>query len=209
MNRSSRTSPHRCQRMPEPVIEIGGVDRSHRQARQRFHDCGVIEGCLACVLKFSEPLHHNRHFAAQHENRRGIGLGRGDRRRHVAEARPANSERRAEMPARARIAVRHIRGAPLMCGDHRLKLGMPRQGREKGIDQSAGNEEQMTDFKIKSVPSAMGYSSCSPLRWTILPEFPGVSERPSNFTAGAERGPLFELSCKNLTVRNVPTAPRS
>ncbi len=44
-----------------------------------------------------------------------------------------------------------------MSGDDRFDPGMPRQSRKKGIDQSAGNKEQMTQaFASKRMQNKIG-----------------------------------------------------
>ena len=145
MHRPARLRQHRGQAVAEHVAEVLGAREGHGQARHRPHDRRVVEGGLACVLEFAEPFHGDRHFAAQHQDRRRVGPGRRHRGRHVAEARPADAKRCAEAAAGAGVAVGHVGGPALMRGDDRRELWKTGERRQKWIDQPARHHEQMID----------------------------------------------------------------
>ena len=92
----------------------------------------------------------------------------------------ANAERRAEAPAGARIAVRHVGGAAFMRGDDRLQARMTGKRRQKGIDQSARHHEQVIEaFADQSVQNEIragghaddscGAPGAKPIRKPIRP----------------------------------------
>ena len=145
MHRTARLRPHGGERMAEPMIEVPAARHRLRQPRDRAHHGGVVERRLAGILEFAAPFHVDRHLAGQHQHRRAVGLGGGGRGRHVAAARAADPERRAEAAARARIAVRHVDGAALVRRHHRREPALPGQRRQERIDQAARNHEQVAE----------------------------------------------------------------
>ncbi len=149
VHRPARLRPHDGQRMAEPMIEILGVGDGLRQARQRRHHGGVVERRLAGVLECAASFHVDRHLAGHHQHGRAVGLGGRDRGRHVACARPADPDRRAEAAFRPRVAVRHVGGAALVRGDHRLELVLPGERRQERIDQAARDHEQVAEALLR------------------------------------------------------------
>ena len=145
MHRPTRLRPHGAQRMAEPVIEIPAAGDRLGQARERRHDGSVVERRLAGVLEGAKPLHINRHLAGHDQHRRGVGLGGGDRGRHVAGTRTADPERRTERAAGTGIAVGHVDRTALVRRNHRCEPGLPGKRREEGIHQAARNHEQVTE----------------------------------------------------------------
>ncbi len=145
MYRSAWLREHGGQAVTKPVAEIPGARDRGRKPRHRPHHRGVVQRSLACILEFAEPFHVDRDFAAEHQDRRGVRLCGGDSGRHVAETGTANAEHRAEPPAGASIAVRHVGGAAFMGGHDGLQLGMTGERGKKGIDQAARHHEQVVD----------------------------------------------------------------
>ena len=162
MHRTARLSPHGGERMAEPMVQVAAVGHRLRQPRDRAHHGGVVERRLAGILECAASFHVDRHLAGQYQHRRAVGLGGGGRGRHVAAARAADPERRAEAAAGARIAVRHVDRAALVRGDHRRELALPGQRRQERIDQAARNHEQMAKaFFHQRIEDVVG----AELRW--------------------------------------------
>ena len=115
------------------------------QARERRHDGGVVERGLARVLEDAAAFHVERHFTGHHQQRRVVGLRRGDRGRHVAGTGAADPERGAEAAARPGIAIGHEHGAALVRRDHRREPVLPRERRHERIHQTARHHEQVAE----------------------------------------------------------------
>ena len=148
VHRAERLRPHGGERVTKPMIQVFAVADRLRQPSERRHHGGVVKRRLACVLKRAASFHIDWHLAGEHQHRRAIGLGRGDRGRHVAGAGSADAERGAEGAAGARIAIGHVDRTALVRRDDRFELSLPRERRQERIDQAAGNQEQ--------VPQAFG-----------------------------------------------------
>jgi hypothetical protein len=63
VDRPARLRPHRGERVAKPVIEIVGGSDGLGQARERRHDGGVVERCLARILEGAAILEIERHLA--------------------------------------------------------------------------------------------------------------------------------------------------
>ena len=143
VHRTLGLSPHHGERATERVIEGSrGRDR-FRQARDWLHHGGVVERRLARVLEFAEALHVDRNLARQHQDRRAIGLGGGDRGRHVGETGAADAQNRAEAAAGAGIAIGHVGGATLMGGNDGTQPWHACERRQEGIDETARHHEEV------------------------------------------------------------------
>ena len=145
VDRAARLRPHGGDRMANPMIEVVRRRHSLRQPRERSHDCSVVERRLARILKGAAILEVERHLARHDQHGRAVRLGGGNRSGHIASARPADAERRAEAAAGACIAVRHVDGPAFVRGDYWLDFFLPGKRRQEWIDQAAGNHEQMTE----------------------------------------------------------------
>jgi hypothetical protein len=157
MHRPARLRPHGGQRMAKPVVQVLAVGDGFGQAGQRRHHRGVVEGRLACVLERAASLHVDGHFAGEHQHRRAVGFGRGNGRCHIAGARSADAERRAEGAAGAGVAVGHVGGTALLRRDDRLEFRLTCERRQERIDQAAGNQEQVTQaFGDECVENVIG-----------------------------------------------------
>jgi hypothetical protein len=141
--------PHHSQRAAERMGE--GARRRHRfgKARDRLHHGGVIERRLARVLEFAETFHVDRNLAREHQHRGAIGLGGGDRGRHVGEAGAADAQNRAEPAAGARIAIGHV-GRPSLMGRHDgSQPRHARKRRQEGIDKTARHHEEVSQSLVR------------------------------------------------------------
>ena len=134
---------HGGETVAKPVIEVLSARDGHGKPRQRPHHRRIVERRLARIRKFAKPFHLERHLTTQNEDRRAIRFRRRDGRRHVAQARPPDADRRTEAPAGAGIAIRHIRRRAFMGRDDRPELGMTRERRQEGVDQAARNHEKI------------------------------------------------------------------
>ena len=161
MHGACRRAGHLHQRAAKQMVEVAArVDRG-REAGDRRRECGIVERLGAGVLETAQAFHGDRDLAAHDEHARGIGERRRHRGDHVAEARSADAERRAEAAAGTGIAVGHVGGAAFLRGDDRLERRKARERREERIDQPARDHEEvrdaLADEGIEEIVGAAGH----------------------------------------------------
>jgi hypothetical protein len=137
-----------CDRMPEVMGNDSARGERKRQSGDSAQRVDVVDRGTGGILKAAHAFPGTRDLPADRKDWAAVGSRGGERRCHVKDSRPADSEAHAETTRGPRVAVGHVGRSALKRGDDRPQALGPGQRWHEVVVQAAEINETMIDALI-------------------------------------------------------------